>query len=395
MSILVKVKEIIYLLIILGSIPCFTYAQNNSDSLKNDWGINWEIGADAEWNDNVFKLSTSQMDRMNLNDSGDVVSGRFNDMESINDIILSIVPQIEIKTKKGLFDRSLSFSGKIGYQHFIHNNKRSNVKLGLSVQQKISKSGKIELLGEYAPSIFLKNYLAEATDTTGGVSPAERIYLEGVYNELELLLSYHHRFRKWIMDAKGNLFLGYRTRNYDDWFTGRNQDAIKAGLSGEIEPAKWMIFKLGYYIESVNSPITPEVMILDEPDYQIDFNNDRDFADNNRRTIQTVNRSRTSQNIEIGLNVIPVKHLVIIGELKFRFKDYESQEPIDPNYKDRKDTKTKYAFGIEYRIVKGLFLMFKFESTTQQTNRVGDPESDGEITDYKTQITKAGIKWLF
>ena len=50
-------------------------------------------------------------------------------------------------------------------------------------------------------------------------------------------------------------------------------------------------------------------MILDEPDYQIDFNNDRDFADNNRRTEQSVNRSNNSNTLELGLNFKPLKRL--------------------------------------------------------------------------------------
>lgn len=388
-------NKFLLLLTIFLSVSCFTHAQSFTDPTKDGWRTNFKLLVDAEWDDNVFKLSDSQKDGMNQKDPGDLVSGRYNDMESINDIIYSIVPEVKLKTSAGLFSKQLSISGILDYQYYVHNNQKSNVRLGLLIKQNISKSQKLKFLGEYTPSYFVKNYLFDATDSTGHVSSYERIYHEANYNEFGMLLTYHHKYWKWIIDVGGDLFLGYRNRNYNDWFMGRDCELINAGILTKIKPVKWLRFYFIYYFESSISPTTTEVMILDEPDYQIDFNNDRDFADNNRRTEQTVNRSYFAQNIEFGLKLKPIKNLKLYGKLEYRFEDYKSEEPIDPNYKGRNDTKNRYAFGLDYLIIKDLHFLFKYEITNQLTNREGDPESTGEITDYEIHKTTVGVKWKF
>lgn len=390
-----KTKKLILLLLFLIAFVCGAEAQTKVDSVKDNWKTRWGVRMEVEWNDNVYKLSESQQNRMNLNNPGDAVSGRFNDMESISDGIISIAPEMSVRTKNGLFGRSLSLSGIIDYQHYLSNTKKSHFNLGLSISQKISKKGKIIFQADYIPSYFKKNFLLDATDSTGSVSSAERIYYEGVYNELEFLLSYKHLFNKWIMDVESELFVGYRSRNYNSQFPGRSQDAFGGGLAFEIVPATRWFINLGYYFESVESPITKEVMILDEPDYQIDFNNDRDFADNNRRTEQTVNRSNYSNTLEFGLTFKPLKRLGLHAGFELLFRDYISQESLDPNYKDRNDTRSKIRLGCDYQISKKIFLMVEYKNITQLTDRPEDPESVGEETDYITNIVKAGIQWEF
>jgi len=388
-------KKLILLFLLLPAFYNGTNAQTDADTMNDDWKTRWGVRMEFEWNDNIYKLSESQQYRMNLNDPGDAVSGRFNDMASISDGIISIAPELEVRTKNGLFGRLLSLSGLIDYQHYISNTKKSHVNLALSIRQKISKKGRIILQADYIPSYFKKNYLLDATDSTGRVSSSERIYYEALYNEWEFLLSYKHLFNKWIMDIESELFVGYRNRNYNNQFPGRNQDAFGGGLAFELVPAKQWFVNLGYYFESVQSPITKEVMILDEPDYQIDFNNDRDFADNNRRTEQTVNRSNHSHTFELGLTFRPTKRIGLYAGIEFLFRNYISEEPIDPNFKDRNDTNTKFRLGFDYQISKKLFLMVEYKNVNQQTNRPEDPESVGEESDYKNNIVKAGIQWEF
>jgi hypothetical protein len=388
-------KKLIFPLFFLMAFFCYTRAQVNMDSVKDNWETRLGVLMVVDWNDNVYKLSSSQQTRMNLDDPGDITSGRYNNMESISDVILSIAPEFEVRTKNGLFRRSFSLAGIIDYQQYINNPEKSHFNLVISVKQKVSKHGKFIFRALYIPSYFKKNYLLDATDSTGHVSSSERIYYEGVYNELEFILSYHHKFLKWIVDVKSDLFFGYRNRNYNSQFPGRNQDVFAGGLAFEILPAKWWSVYLGYMIESGMSPITPEVMILDEPDYQIDFNNDRDFADNNRRTVQTVNRSDYAQSLEFGLKVRPLKQIKIYAGYGFVFTDYLSQEPIDPNYKNRNDTKTTLQLGVDYKIFKGFSIIAVYKNITQLTNRPEDPGHVGEETDYNNNIIKAGIQWRF
>jgi len=369
--------------------------QTETKSDKKNLSTAWSLKLNTEWSDNVFKLSEKQMDRFNLNNPGDEISGRYNDMESINDLIFSIEPKFKMETKNGLFKRMFSLTGKLNYQFYSRNTKKSFFKLSLSAKQKVSKNGTIIIKAKYIPSSFKKNYLLDATDTTGSVSSSERIYHEAVYSKTDLSGAYRHRFNMGSLKINSDFFMGYGNKSYNDEFPGRNQDAFYAGVALKLKPSKLWDLYLEYTYESVKSPITKEVMILDEPDYQIDFNNDGDFADNNRRTEQTVNRSHYSNNLEFVFSVMPVKRLAIYAGAELTFKDYLSSEPIDPNYKDRNDSRTEFMLGFEYQILKKLSLMVEYKNINLQTDRPEDPGSVGEETDYITNIVKAGIQWKF
>lgn len=387
-------RPIVTLILLMGFLFS-TRAQEATESLKGDWKSYWKVRTEVEWDDNIYKFSSSQISRKDLNIPGDAVSGRFKDMNSISDVILSVKPKFKVKTKSGLFNRSLSISGIIDYQYYLNNPKRSNIKLGLFMNQVVSAGGTILLQAGYLPSYFIRNYLLDATDSTGRVSSSERIYHEAVYNELEFILSYRHRFVKWIVDIETDFFVRYRKRNYNKEFPGRDKDGLTGGLGLGIAPANWWFIYFGYYFESVQSPVASEILLLDEPVYQIDFNNDRDFADNNIRTETTVDRSHNSQNLEIGLTLRPHQKVRVYAGIELRYKNYTSQEPLDPNYKDRKDRRTKLRIGCDYTLFKDLFLMVEYKNITQQTNRPTDPESVGEITDYEINILRGGIQWKF
>jgi hypothetical protein len=393
-----RIKKTIKLSLCFALILGFVFNLHGQTEIKtNKKNINtaWSLKLNTVWSDNVFKLSEKQMDRFNLNNPGDEISGRYNDMESINDLIFSIEPKFKMETKNGLFNRMFSLTGKLNYQHYSRNTKKSFFKLSLSGQQKVSKNGTIIIEAKYIPSRFNKNYLLDATDSTGSVSSSERIYHEAVYGKIDLSGAYRHRFYVGSLKINSDFFMGYGNKSYNDEFPGRNQDAFYTGLALTLKPGKSWDLYLEYTYESVKSPITKEVMILDEPDYQIDFNNDGDFADNNRRTGQTVNRSHSANNLEFVFSVMPVKRFAVYAGAELTFKDYLSSEPIDPNYKDRNDRRTEFMLGFEYQILKKLFLMVEYKNINQQTDRPEDPGSVGEETDYITNIVKAGIQWRF
>jgi len=372
----------------------YSFPQNEKDPVTNKWNSEWNLKFNVEWNDNVFKFSDSQKDRFDRRASVDEINGRFKDMESISDIIFSIAPEYKLKTKNGLFNKTLKLSGKIYFYHYLNNTAKDYFKIRLSAKQKVSKRGQVRLKTNFKYAYFVKNYLFDATDTTGSVSGDERIYREGVYDEWNVYLSYKHKFKQWKRDFSGELRLGYEIRKYNDEFPGRNSGAPGVGFTLEGEIVKWASLRFKYYYEVLSSPVTQEVLLLDEQDYRVDFNNDRDFADNNVRTVQSIDRSRNSNSFEFGLTIKPIKRIELKAKYETESKDYKSNELIDPNYKYREDSNRKIKLELVYRLFKVIYLEFEYKNISQNTNRPSDPESVGEIKDYNINIMKAGIKWV-
>lgn len=370
-----------------------TRSVSNVDSVKDGWETRWQTRAEIERNDNVFRLSAAQESRMVRNDSGDVVSGRFRDMESVSDVTFSSALEVEASTKTGLFQRSLSLAGRIDFNHYFNNSKRDHVDLELSISQKISKRGKIKLHWNYVPSYFVKNFLADVTDSTGNVSRSERVYKDGVFSEWDIDVVYRHQFSKWIVDITGDLLVGYRRKSYQDPFTGRNEKTFRGGLAFELDLTPWWSVDLSYLFEPVKSPVTSEVLILSEFDYRIDFNNDRDFADN--RAVLPVDRSHQAQLLEVASAFKLIKNITLHTGLGVVLKDYTSRQLIDPTHKDRNDTRTTIEFGFDYRIFSGFHLKGEYKRMTQKTNRREDSDYLGEITDYEMNIVRGGILMRF
>lgn len=386
-------RLIFFVLLTIG-FSDYSFSQTEKDTIKNNWDSKWNLKFSIEKNDNVFKFSDSQENRFNRRTSVDEANGRFKDMESVSDVIYSITPEYELKTKSGLFNRTLKLSGKIYFNHYVNNTGKDYFKFRVSAEQEVSKRGEVGLKTYFKPAHFKKNYLFDATDTIGSVSGNERIYRDGVYDEWDLYLFYEHKLHKWKRDFSCKLLLGYENRRYNDEFPGRNRDVFVGGFTLEGEILKWAFLRFGYYYEAVNSSVTGEVLLLDEQDYQVDFNNDRDFADNNVRTVQLIDRSRNSNSFEIGLTIKPIKRFEVNAAYKTESRDYTSDEQIDPNYKNREDSKNKFKLELGYRLFKHLYLELEYKKISQDTNKPSNPDSIGEVKNYNINFVKAGIKWV-
>ena len=384
-----------FLLVMVVGAGVMVQAASKELSGKRAWETHWRIKGAIERNDNVFKLSESQKYTMALNDSGTNISGRFNDMKTVDDIILSTSLEFEALTKQGMFGRQFSVTAEIGYQQYARNSRQSHIDYGLAVEQKTSDQGKVRLQSKYLPSLFRKNYLADAIDLTGKVAVSERVYKPGVYSEWDVALDYKHHFPKWVVDVTGDLIVGYRARSYDDPFKGRNQNALSGGLTMDLDFTKWWSADVGYMYESVHSPVSSEVLVLDEPDYWLDFNNDRDTADKNVRTVQQVDRSHAARTVEVSTRFKVIPRLTLHAGLEYLVRDYASNERIDPGYRDRHDSRNTIKLGLDFHIMLGFYLVADYERVNQKTNRQGDPESFGETTDYELRIVRGGVIWRF
>ncbi|MBM2845666.1 MAG: hypothetical protein HW407_978 [Bacteroidetes bacterium] len=314
-----------------------TIAQQSLPPETTGWSTRWQPRIGVERDNNIFHLSTTQMLKMERRDSLFQTSGRYKDMESIEDVIIPASLEFEASTENGVFSLPLSLQAEVGYQPYTRNPKRSHLTLGGSAQQKVSELGRIRVRSEYVPSLFWKNYLADATDLTGNVNEGERIYRPATYREWDVSVDYKHHFDGALAWLSGMAVVGYRARTYDEPFSGRNQKGFRGAAELGFDILKRWSADVGYEYESVKSPVAEEVMVLDEPDYLMDFNNDLDVADNNRRTVQRVDRSRGDELIYIATSFKPVKKLTVRAQYEHLRRQHNSKEPLDPANKGRED----------------------------------------------------------
>ncbi len=360
-----------------------------------EWEVQWKAKVDVEREDNIFHLSTNKILKLERSDSMVQLSGRYDNMNSVDDFILPVSLEFNSSRDEGLFGLPFSMQAGIEYQGYVKNPKRSHFVFDVAFLQDVSKKGRIRIRSEYIPSYFWKNYLADATDLTGNVNSAERVYKPGVYSEWGISVDYRHHFGGWLHSLDGGLLLQYSTRSYDDPFPGRNRDVLLAGIGFDYDLAKWWNIEVGFEYESTKSPVTPEVMILDEPAFRMDFNHDLDIVDNNRRTIQNVDRSRSDQNIQIGTIFKPTKKILISVGFEHLYRNYASQEPLDPGHRDRSDNRNTWKLGFDYTVYLGLQLRAKYQQAKQTTTAPLDPGFVGEETAYENQIFGIGLKWSF
>ncbi|MEK9136762.1 MAG: hypothetical protein AAB393_06525 [Bacteroidota bacterium] len=361
----------------------------------NGWNTRWRGKIGMERDDNIFHLSTSQMLKMGTADTLFRQSGRYNDMKSIEDVIIPVSLEFEASIGNGISSLPLSLQAEVEYQPYTRNPKRSHFVLGVTAQQKVSERGRIRLRSEYIPSLFWKNYLADATDLTGKVNEGERIYRPATYREWDVSLDYKHHFEGMLHWLSGMAVVGYRARTYDDPFPGRNQRGLRGTAELEFDFTKRWSAEVGFVYESVKSPVAEEIMILDEPDYMMDFNNDLDVADHNRRTVQRVDRSRSDGLIHVATTIKPLKKLTLQAQFEHLRRHYNSQEPIDPANRGRVDNRNSFELGVDYNLVWGLHIQAKYSLEKQMTNTPGDPESLGETLDYEVRTLAVGLKWRF
>ena len=359
------------------------------------WHATWWTEAGLEADDNIYLLSDGQMLAWETVDPRVSVSRRYSDMNSPGDVIIPLGIGLTMRSDAGLLPFPLEVNAKVEYDSYTRNPKRSYVAANASFMQRVSEAGRIELRGAYVPSRFWKNYLADAVDSTGKVSPDERVYEPGVYSEWELGLEYRHDFSGALRRLEGRILGGYRSRTYDDPFPGRDQLALSGGAELICRITDRWKAEASYVYEYSRSPVTPEVLILDEPDFMLDFNNDLDVADKNLRMVTAVDRSRGEGLFALATTVEPWRKLEVKLSYGYRQRDYTSQEPLDPSHRARVDRRNELQLGIGYNLMKPLMLKARYVYQNQISNVPFDPDIGGETTDYVAHAFTVGVQWRF
>ncbi len=362
------------------------------------WRVSPSIKVNAEYDNNIFLLTPNKKDNVTAPTSADITSGRYSDMKAPDDVLTTMSASLTVQGP-GLLGKSSSIAPEVSYDLYAQNTQRSNLTLGLSLQQEVWGDGRFRVRGRLTPSYFARNYLADALDqdANGSISEGERVYAAGEYREGELGADYRVSLvkssRKRPLGAALQLGGGYYSRSYVAPFNGRDLHGPTMGAKLLLDLGRRLDLDLGYDYSSQAATESAQIVLLDEFEFNQDFNGNGTTTDLDTRVTALVDRSRNEHSLGATLRFELSKPIDVVLGYEHRWRRYTSDQPLDVSNRGRKDARHQLAGDFRVRLAKDLRLRLGGVHTSQSLNRTGDPGSTGEIDDYSRSQARLGLAY--
>ncbi len=369
------------------------YSKADSSAAKapkqtKGWGTAVESKAAVQYDDNVFLLSPRQKSSL-----GSSVSGRYAGMESANDMLG--VGKIAIQMSgPGVRGRALEITPELSYEFASRNQLRREAAGGVSIAQSLGGGRRIRLKAGSTPSHFARNYMSDAVDAdaNGSISPAERIYKRGKYGEysvdgdLRLPLG-----AKSVVLGVGG---GYYARAYDAPFAVRDFSGPTAAVSLDFGQKSAVGMELTYNLAALSAAPGPQVVLLDERVYNVDFNSNGRATDSSARAVVDIDRSHLEHLIGTALTFDTGPRVAVSVGYDYRIRSFRSTRPYDETNAGRRDNRSGIRGSLRAKLAKGVYLSTGAKFLTQSTNRpLGS--AIGEEADYRNIVASAGFQASF
>ncbi|HEU4720965.1 MAG TPA: hypothetical protein VFS59_06350 [Gemmatimonadaceae bacterium] len=365
----------------------------------------WRIGAPAvmlssERDDNVFLLENSKKANVESPSAAEVLSRRYEAMESPSDVITTFGAELALKGP-ALLGRTLALRPSLRYELYARNVERRNLTLRLALEQELARGGELRLRARLRPSYFQRNYLADAVDVDGSrtIQPAERRYEAGRYRETEIAADYRYRIDKATKEspfgAALRLGAGYYARAFDAPFAGRDLSGPTAKLQLVADVSRRVEVDLRYELGALSASPADEVLILDEQDVGTDLNRNGSTGDADVRTVQRVDRSRTEHVVGLGARLELTRAVDLAADFERRQRTYGSREPLDAAYNGRSAGRNLFAAELSMKVSPRVDVALTSTVAAQSRSRDGDFGSTGEIDDYSRQSVGLRLGYRF
>ena len=344
----------------------------------------WKVEARSGFgNDsNPFRLSDRQIDRLLADLPVDAINRRFSDMNSVDDSSLSVNLEAEGWMSSPL-GGNLRLTPRAAFHHYFKNTKKDFAEFGLELRQPVGRKGRATLELGYTLDAFKRNYLVDATDYTGEVTASEEVYAPAAYDEAVVVLGYRHRlFRRRKKEAgrvrglTGEVLVGGRWRRYGGPFRNRDQNGALLRLACRLDLGPVVDLEADYSFEKVYSPAGGEVLILDEPFFGFDFSGDGDVDDLDRRTVQTVDRSRDEHGLELGVRITLPSQCRVRLRYGLVGQSYTSTARFDVANRGREDLRHRVRLDADWRVTPRWAFGVEGEWRQEIVRRPVDPEAD-------------------
>jgi hypothetical protein len=366
------------------------------------WHASGTLRAEGQANSNVFLLSDTLKARLDTLKAPAPPGTRFADMTSANDVIALVHAGFDIDGP-GLFGRTLSIRPTARYDYYARNPKRGNVELGLSIAQSLFHNGRLHLRGSLVPSYFFRNFLADAKDLNGNgsIESNERIYAAGTYHDRRVFVGYQQRLVRGThtqpFGVAVELDVGHVVRTYDAPLYYRSYRGPEVDASLAVDLTRAVRFDVGYTHASLNSKPDSAVLVLNEPDFGVDFNGDGTATDLRVRTVQLVDFSRTEQDLNLRLRAGLGGDVSARVYYQHRWRTFPSTQPFDVYNNSRRDRRDLVGVELSFRVAPEAEFSVGGDIETQKVTKALIPAQVqlGEVADYKRTRVYAGLRYHF
>ena len=386
---------------VLGA-PRSVAAQAPAPPANHKAGKTWHaigtLRAEEQANNNVFLLSDARKASLDTLTTAAPPATRFADMQSANDYITAVQAGLGIEGP-GLLGRTLSIHSYGRYDFYALNAKRRNVDLGLSIGQVFPHHGRLQLRGRVTPSYFYRNFLADATDLNGDgvIQSSERIYAAGTYRDARLLVGYRQRLIRsketHPFGAAVELEVGHVVRTYEPPFGYRSYRGPLVDATLALDLTRSLALDVGYTHASLNSTPDTAVLLLNEPDFNRDFNGNGTVTDLRVRSVQMVDFSRHEQDLDVRLRAELASGVAARAHYQHRWRTFPSTQPFDVLNDSRRDRRDFVGVELSFRVRPHVHFSVGGDVETQKVTRSLVPSVTGEVTDYMRSRFYAG--WRF
>lgn len=365
-----------------------------------DWRVRPLVSAESEYDDNIFRLRSSRKDNLDSPAAASLASGRYANMKSASDLVTTLRAVASIEGR-GLGGRKLSISPELAYEMYAINAERRNLTVSVDVEQALRRGGRARLKARSQPEVFGRNYLVDAVDRDGSgtIDPAERVYRAGVYTENELALDYRFRLNKSTkrspFGAALQLEAGYKQKAYEAPFAGRDVDGPAAGATLLMALTPRLSLDLGYEFAALGASPSVQVLLVDEPDFGVDFNANGTAAEEDVRVEESVDRSHRENRIRAKARLEVGRRTDLGIGYSRRLRSFTSDEPFDVSYRGRRDTLDELEAGLRIRVTHQLRLVAGGSLASQRLKRDSDGGAAGETADYDRLRLKVGLAYGF
>jgi hypothetical protein len=365
------------------------------------WHTSGTLRVEGQANSNVFLLSDTLKARLDTVTTPPPPGTRFADMQSANDVIVLVQAGFDLEGP-GLFGRPLSIHPTARYNYYTRNSKRGNVELGLAVAQSIFHNGRVHLRGSLVPSYFFRNFLADAIDLNGNgrIESNERIYAAGTYHDRRLFVGYSQRLVRAThaqpFGVAVELDVGHVVRRYDAPLAYRSYKGPEVDASLNVDLSRAVKFDARYTHAALTSTPDSAVLVLNEPDFGVDFNRDGTATDLRVRTVQLVDFSRTEQDLNLRLRA-ELGDVTARVYYQHRWRSFPSAQPFDVYNNSRRDRRDLVGLEVSVRVAPEAQFSVGGDIETQKVTKSLIPAQVqlGEVADYKRNRVYAGLRYHF
>lgn len=360
------------------------------------WQFNPAFRTDAEFDNNVFLLSDLKKGQLA---PGAPAGTRYADMVSASDVITTFRAHLGFDGP-GIGSRKMKIVPEVRYDFYAQNVERRGATYAIALAQATTRGGLVRLKAEMQPQRFFKDYLVDAIDRDGDgvISSGEKLYAGDKRGETTVDGDYTMRLTG---DASRSA-LGAALRLAGGWYTRTNNTSFAShDLKGPTAGAKLLLntpggshIDLGYSWASLVAPRMNTVMLINETQYNRDFNNNGNATDVDVRTIQMVNRSRMEQELGAAFGTeLGAAELAV--EYAYRTRRFTSAELYDAVNNGRRDARNEFGGTLRYKLTNALRLRAAALRGAQTLNRAIATAATGEVADYNRMRTSVGLEYRF